>query len=82
MVSSLAEFTWRKSSRSNGTGQCVEVGWRKSSRSNGTGACVEVARTPDVTAVRDSKNPAAGALVLTGIAWAAFHTAVRLGRCG
>jgi hypothetical protein len=25
MVSSLAEFTWRKSSRSNGTGACVEL---------------------------------------------------------
>lgn len=34
---------WRKSSRSNGTGACVEVSvWRKSSRSNGTGSCVEM----------------------------------------
>ncbi|MGH3158985.1 MAG: DUF397 domain-containing protein [Streptosporangiaceae bacterium] len=36
--------TWRKSTRSNVEGNCVEVAaWRKSSRSNGQGECVEVA---------------------------------------
>lgn len=37
---------WRKSSHSDGTGNCVEVahvGWRKSSYSNSSGSCVEVA---------------------------------------
>ncbi|ROO62765.1 uncharacterized protein DUF397 [Micromonospora sp. Llam0] len=42
----LSTATWRKSSRSNAQGHCVEVAdatWRKSSRSNDQGDCVEVA---------------------------------------
>jgi uncharacterized protein DUF397 len=34
---------WRKSSRSNGTGACVELAWHRSSYSNGGGECVELA---------------------------------------
>jgi hypothetical protein len=34
--------------------------------------CVEVAVMTDLTAVRDSKNPAGGALVLDPGAWQAF----------
>jgi hypothetical protein len=60
MVNSLAGFTWRKSSRSNGSGHCVEL-----------------ALTAHVAAIRDSKNPEGGALVLTSAAWAAFSAAVR-----
>lgn len=34
------------------------MNWRKSHRSHSNGeACVELARTPDVVAARDSKNP-------------------------
>jgi hypothetical protein len=39
-------MSWRKSSYSNDSGNCVEVAfsdWRKSSYSSGTGNCVEVA---------------------------------------
>lgn len=47
--------------------------WRKSSRSNGDGnVCVEIAYLPGVvahTAVRDSKNPAGGVLVVPAATW-------------
>jgi hypothetical protein len=44
--------------------------WRKSSRSNGDGnVCVEIAFVPGATAVRDSKNPAGGVLVVPTTTW-------------
>jgi hypothetical protein len=48
--------------------------WRKSSYSgNNGGQCVEVARNlPGIVAVRDSKNPAAGVLLLTHGQWRAL----------
>ncbi|GAA1532053.1 hypothetical protein GCM10009678_12980 [Actinomadura kijaniata] len=39
--------------------------WRKASRStNNGGNCVEVASTSDVVAIRDSKNPDGGMVVV------------------
>jgi hypothetical protein len=80
------DLAWRKSSYSgNGNnGDCVEVAfigaeWRKSSRSGngGNGNCVEVAFAGLAVAVRDSKNPTAGALTLPQSAWTAFLTTGR-----
>lgn len=69
--------TWRKSSFSNPSGNCVEfaelspedlaeLDWRKSSESNSQGTCVELAEIPGesrVIGVRDSKNPEGPVLV-------------------
>jgi hypothetical protein len=47
--------------------------WRKSSYSNSSSNCVEVRLdTPDVVAIRDSKNPTGGMLTVTPIAWSTF----------
>ncbi|MEU5874196.1 DUF397 domain-containing protein [Glycomyces sp. NPDC047369] len=51
---------WRKSSRSNNSGDganCVETRWRKSSMSSGNGStnCVEARAHCNVFDVRDSK---------------------------
>ncbi|MFJ5534263.1 DUF397 domain-containing protein [Streptomyces sp. NPDC093261] len=47
--------------------------WRKSSYSGGTGGeCIEVADLTPHIAIRDSKNPQAGALAVTPHAFAAF----------
>jgi hypothetical protein len=56
--------------------------WRKSSRSGqSNGACVEIAANlPGAAAVRDSKRPAAGALVVSRDAFAAFLADVKAGR--
>ncbi|HXT46682.1 MAG TPA: DUF397 domain-containing protein [Pseudonocardiaceae bacterium] len=55
--------------------------WIKSSYSgSGGGSCVEVASMPGGhRAVRDSKNPAAAALIFTAGVWTAFAAAVRDG---
>lgn len=48
--------------------------WRKSSRSNGGGGqCVEVAFAREGTALRDSKNPAGGVLVVPSAGWRMFR---------
>jgi hypothetical protein len=79
----LSTATWRKSSRSNDQGDCVEVAdatWRKSSRSNDQGQCVEVADgLGGVVGVRDSKDPAGPVLVVAPASWSAFITATRTG---
>ncbi len=44
MNETLRGVAWRKSTHSNGTGECVEVGlaWHKSTHSTAQGECVEV----------------------------------------
>jgi hypothetical protein len=83
----LSAITWRKSSYSNQDGgECVEVSddllraadWRKSSYSNSDGGnCVEVAPGLPLVPVRDSKDPARGALLFAAPVWAAFLDGVR-----
>jgi hypothetical protein len=59
----LSHATWRKSTRSGSTGNCVEV----------------AGNLAGVVAVRDSKNPAGPALVFTPTEWAAFVGGVKDG---
>ena len=50
-----------------------ELSWRKSSHSGSGDQCVEVAAlSGGLRAVRDSKNPAAPAIVFSGTGFAAF----------
>lgn len=59
----LTGAAWKKSSRSAGSGQCVEAAF------NLTG----------VVAVRDSKDPHGPALVFSPAAWSAFTRGTKLG---
>ncbi|WP_190824356.1 DUF397 domain-containing protein [Saccharopolyspora pogona] len=75
----LASMSWRKSSRSNGTGNCVEVGWRKSSYSGQSGSCVEVGQVVDLVGMRDSKlGDASPVLTVSRARWADFVAAVKV----
>lgn len=59
----------------------TDAKWFKSSYSGADNVCVEVAFLPPGTVgVRDSKNPAGGALDFTSSAWSAFTAAVAAGR--
>lgn len=54
--------------------------WKKASYSGANGSCVEVAGNLDrVTAVRDSKRPEGGALVVDRAAFAQFLDDVKAG---
>ncbi|EHR50456.1 protein of unknown function (DUF397) [Saccharomonospora marina XMU15] len=53
--------------------------WRKSSYSGGGNDCVEVAFTGDGAALRDSKNPTAGALAVPAAEWDVLLEAARAG---
>jgi len=64
MIVDLSKATWRKSSRSGQTSNCVEVA------GNLTGG----------VAVRDSKRPAGPALVVSRTAWHAFTTGIKAGQ--
>lgn len=55
--------------------------WKKASFSNGGNACVEVAGNLDgVTAVRDSKRPEDGAIVVDRAIFTQFLDDVKAGR--
>ncbi|GIL32046.1 toxin [Actinocatenispora comari] len=90
---SALQVHWRRSSRSNNGGNCVEVAellpdarWRRSSRSGNGGQCVEVAAnlaaTRGIVAVRDSKDPAGPALTVTPQAWTGFLASITAGADG
>lgn len=55
----LTGANWKKSTRSGGSGNCVEV-------------ALELPAAPGHVAVRHSKNPDAGVIVYTDAEWAAF----------
>ncbi|MEU8338719.1 DUF397 domain-containing protein [Micromonospora tulbaghiae] len=58
-----AAVTWRKSTRSNGSGNCVEV----------------ADNLPGVVGLRDSKDPTGPTLSFTPTAWATFMEAAKAG---
>ncbi|HEY3683155.1 MAG TPA: DUF397 domain-containing protein [Streptosporangiaceae bacterium] len=54
-------------------GSGSDTRWRKSSHSGSTGDCVEVAvLRAGAVGVRDTKNRAHGALIISGPTWGAF----------
>jgi len=65
----LSRAQWRKSSRSNAQGQCVEV-----AAVTRPGRAVE-----HVVAIRDSKDPHGPKLIVTPAQWRAFTAAVQTG---
>jgi Domain of unknown function (DUF397) len=66
METRLTQATWRKSSYSGGSGNCVEI----------------AGDLPGAVGVRDSKDPGGQALVFTTVAWRAFAAQVKSGKRG
>jgi hypothetical protein len=60
--------------------QTANLHWRKSSYSSAQNACVEVADTGAAHAVRDSKDPGRGHLLVTPEAWRAFVAEIKEGK--
>jgi hypothetical protein len=58
----------------------TKFSWRKSSYSTAQSNCVEAASMPGLVAVRDSKNPDGGHLVLTRAAWRHFADRIKAER--
>jgi hypothetical protein len=80
MSENVRGAAWRKSTYSNGQGQCVEVGttWRKSTHSNGSGNCVEVGTASRAILVRDTTNRSGATLTIPAPAWEALLAGLRL----
>jgi hypothetical protein len=79
VTSAHDHVTWRKSSHSGDTGNCIEAAaldgaaWATSSLSGTEGKCVEVSgRMPGAVAVRDSKHPEGARLLVPAAAWQEF----------
>jgi hypothetical protein len=64
MEESLTRATWRKSSYSGASGNCVEV----------------AGNLPGIVGIRDSKDPGGPALVVTTLAWRSFVGQVKNGK--
>ncbi|WP_329364233.1 DUF397 domain-containing protein [Streptomyces sp. NBC_00669] len=65
--------------RGPSTEAALERAWRKSSYSGSTNNCVEIADVPGCVGVRDSKDKAGPALLVTPVEWASFVELVRSG---
>jgi hypothetical protein len=70
-------MTWRKSTHSNPSGNCV---WIKSSYSFSNGNCIELAGAGRVVLVRDSKDPLGPQVFVRAQAWSGFLDRVKAGR--
>jgi len=69
-------MNWRKSKRSLGNGNCLEVAgdWRKPQRSLGNGNCVEVSSG---VMVRDTADRDGVTLTFPGVSWGKFLDTLR-----